>query len=433
MKLMGWGRFPVIESEAYRFNSDQQLRNILSEDQQYISYGLGRSYGDSALSAHSIHTRPSRYFLNFDAENGILTCESGVSLADIIEFFIPKGWFVETTPGTKFVTVGGAIASDVHGKNHHVSGCFSQSVLAFDLMLPDGSIVCCSSNNENRELFRATCGGMGLTGVILRVTIRLKRIPSAYINETIIKTKNLRDTVDLFLEYKDVPYSVAWIDCLAQGEKLGRSLLMLGDHTENGSYKYEKKRLISVPIDMPNFTLNRFSVGAFNMLNYEKIRNRTTKHIVDLESFFYPLDAIQGWNRLYGKGGFTQYQFVLPYSAGYDGLEKILKLIAVSGIGSALSVLKLFGKENENYLSFPMEGFTLALDFKISRNLMTLLDKLDRIVLEYGGRIYLTKDVRMSATVMEKGYPKLTQFREVRSKYQCENKFCSLQSNRLGL
>ncbi|MBV5327751.1 MAG: FAD-binding oxidoreductase [Chlorobium sp.] len=430
MKLTAWGQHPVIDTKIILPNA--VLAQNLVLESVIIPFGNGRSYGDSALAPHIVPMLSSDRFLNFDEESGLLTCESGVLLADIIEIFVPRGWFLKVTPGTKLITVGGAIASDVHGKNHHVEGCFSECVKEFTLMLADGSIIRCS-REENQELFLATCGGMGLTGIILETSFSLKRINSKHIDQITIKTGNLEETFAAFEEYKHHPYSVAWIDCLAEKADIGRCLLMVGDFTNDGNLDYRVKKNVSIPFEFPGFALNNLTVRAFNWLYYGKVRERVSHNQVDIDSFFYPLDAIDHWNRIYGKGGFTQYQFILPKQESLIGLKEILSQISASGKGSFLAVLKLYGPANGNYMSFPMEGYSLALDFKIEPGLFELLDKLDEIVAHYGGRIYLTKDVRVSKKIFEQGYPLLDKFREVRSRYSLNKRFHSLQSQRLGI
>jgi FAD/FMN-containing dehydrogenase len=368
--------------------------------------------------------------LSFDENAGLLVCEAGVLLSEIIAAFLPKGWFLKITPGTKLISVGGAIASDVHGKNHHVEGCFSECVDSMRILLPDGETRSCSKGDE---LFRATCGGMGLTGVILDATLSLKRVGSIHIDQTTIKTHNLRETFDAFERYSSKPYSVAWIDCLAKGDEMGKCLLMVGDFCNDGDFEYVEKKRLNVPCEFPSFALNNLSVRAFNRLYYQKAPSGVSHQKVDIDTFFYPLDAINNWNRIYGKNGFTQYQFILPKDVSFDGLSEILNTIAASGKGSFLAVLKLYGAANENYLSFPMEGYSLALDFKIEKGLFRLLDQLDQVVLRYGGRIYLTKDVRVSRETFECGYPRLDVFRAFRKKMGMDEKFNSLQSKRLGL
>ena len=432
MKISGWGRYPQIEAQAFSFESENKLSAQLETIDNGIVYANGRSYGDSALNKTVILSRRFDKILGFDPEEGIVVCESGVLLADLIETFLPRGWFLRITPGTRFISIGGAIASDVHGKNHHNAGCFSESVICFELMLPNGRIVHCSKT-ENAELFRATCGGMGLTGVILLATIRLQPVKSAFMREKVIRCKNLEEILDQFEQHHHATYSVAWIDCLAKGDKQGRSILMLGEHADSGKLDLPQKKTFSLPFNSPAFLLNRYSVALFNHFYYLRQPDFVDGRLTPIDEFFYPLDRIGCWNRLYGSNGFTQYQLVLPKQAGRTALKKILERVAGAGFGSPLAVLKLFGAANQNYLSFPMEGYTLALDFKIERKLFSLLDELDGIILAHGGRIYLAKDVRMSQAVFRKSYVQWEKFSEIREQYAMNRKFNSLQSIRLGV
>ncbi|KLN62031.1 FAD-linked oxidase [Kiloniella spongiae] len=434
MLISGWGQYPDAEAEILNpVSGDALQRNLQDEDaKSFIARGLGRSYGDSSLSSTVISTKYLNRFHSFDDETGILSCDAGVSLDDILDVFVPKGWFPTVTPGTRFVTVGGAIASDVHGKNHHNVGTFCDHVLSFRILIASGEIFNCSPS-ENRDLFLATCGGMGLTGVILDASIRLQKIESSFIEETTYKAANLKECLELFTEYRSATYSVAWIDCLKQGKELGRSLLMLGNHSEKGGYVDLKKATSSIPFNMPGFCLNKYSVGAFNSLYYGRVRAQIQERHVHYGPYFYPLDGIGNWTRLYGAKGFVQYQFVIPKDAGLEGMTCVLEKISQSGAGSFLSVLKVFGKGNDNLLSFPFEGYTLALDFKVSPRTFELLDQLDVIVHDYGGRIYLTKDARMSDRVFQKGYPEWEAFQSVRERYGAVGIFASLQSKRLGL
>ncbi|MBN2816003.1 MAG: FAD-binding oxidoreductase [Campylobacterales bacterium] len=422
--------YPKIQNKAFLVDSSAKLAEYLKEPREYIPFGNGRSYGDSALAENILNIKPYDYFLHFDAEAGILHAQAGVLLSDILEAFVPQGWFLKVTPGTKLITLGGAIASDVHGKNHHVQGCFSECVEEFTLMTANGET---KTVTRDSELFLATCGGMGLTGVILDAKISLKKINSTTIKQTTIKTKNLQETFAAFEEYEHMPYSVAWIDCLAQGEAIGKCLLMVGDFADNGKLDYKQKPKKNIPFNFPSFALNKLSVKAFNWLYYNKAPAGVSKQNVDIDTFFYPLDAIQNWNRIYGKSGFTQYQFILPKERSYEGLKAILEKIAASGKGSFLAVLKLYGKANANYLSFPIEGYSLALDFKIESGLFELLDALDAIVVEFGGRIYLTKDVRVSKETFESGYEHIEKFRTLRKREKMDTKFQSLQSKRVEI
>ncbi len=431
MKLSGWGRYPIVNAQSMSFEAMEELPEILSQTGEFIVHAMGRSYGDSALNRQVIATRRYNKLIGFDPQNGMVTCESGVTLAELIDIFLPRGWFLSVTPGTKLISVGGAVAGDVHGKNHHTAGCFSSCVESFELMIADGRVLSCS-RTENRELFLATCGGMGLTGIILTVRLKLKPVKSAYIRETIVRCRNLEEVFGAFQQHRSTTYSVAWIDCLAKGPHMGRSILMLGENADTGRRRLPKARRMSIPVDFPGSCLNRYTIRLFNELYYRSHPSYVENRLVPLEPFFYPLDQIANWNRMYGRGGFTQYQLVLPLNASFEGLTEILTRIAETGLGSFLAVLKLFGPENDNYLSFPMEGYTLALDFKIEKRLFPFLDELDRIVLCHGGRLYLTKDVRMQPEIFQQGYPRHQRFAALRARYGL-GKFNSLQSKRLGV
>lgn len=440
-KIANWGNYPEIDANIFNFSSENELKKIIQESNEIIARGLGRCYGDSALNKNIVSTLKFNRILYFNEIDGTITCESGVSIDELIDIFLPKGWFLPCTPGTKFVTIGGAIASDVHGKNHHIGGSFSNHLISIDLMLSDGSTITCSKNN-NKEIFGATCGGMGLTGIILRATFKLSKIETAYIKQEIVKAKNLDEIIDIFEKSKDSTYSVAWIDCLASGTKMGRSIMMKGEHASstdisgkvysNNALVLGKKANLSIPFYFPNFVLNTYTVKGFNYLYYNKQLKSVQESFVHLNKFFYPLDSINNWNKIYGSRGFTQYQFVLPKDKSYDGLKKILSKISKSGFGSFLAVLKLFGSQ-DTLISFPKEGYTLALDFPITPDIFKFLNELDDIVLENGGRLYLTKDVRMSRQTFEKGYENSTIFKEIKHKVDKENKFQSLQSKRISI
>ena len=432
MKIKTWCNYPKIDGEKYFADSYRSLKELIKEDKKYITHANGRSYGDCSLFQNVLSTISLNKFISFDEKEGILHLEAGVLLSDILYTFVSKGWFLSVTPGTKFITIGGAIASDVHGKNHHINGSFSNFVEEFNLLLANGEIITCSKN-MNEELFKATCGGMGLTGVILNAKIKLININSKNIDQVTIKTKNLEETFKAFEEYKNYTYSVAWIDCFAKDEKLGRSLLMVGEHSNDGDLDYKQKKFKTVPFYFPSFILNNFSVRCFNFLYYNRIFKEKVKSKVDIDTFFYPLDFINNWNKIYGKAGFLQYQFVLPLENSYEGLKEILKKISESGRGSFLSILKLFGEGNENYLSFAKEGYTLALDFKVDSGIFEFLDSLDEIVLKHNGKFYLTKDARMKKEVFQAGYNKIDEFKKIIKQYNSDKKFISLQSNRLGI
>ena len=359
MEISGWGRYPKIDAQVFLPKTGNECAAVLKDPNMLIPRGLGRSYGDSSLAPQVLETTELQYFQEFNPETGVLSCDAGVSLYEILNVFVPKGWFLPVTPGTRFVTVGGAIASDVHGKNHHIDGTFCEHVLSFDIALGNGEIVT-ASPMQNPDLFYATCGGMGLTGVIIAARIQLKSISSSDILETTIKAPNLDAVLDGFEKYADSTYSVAWIDCLAKGADLGRSLLMIGEHATDGGLKVASKKPLTIPMDAPAQLLNPLSIKAFNTLYYGKVLQAEQSRRTTFETYFYPLDQMLHWNRLYGKPGFLQYQFVIPTATGREGMRRILEEITASGQGSFLAVLKAFGKQNNNLLSFPVEGYTLA-------------------------------------------------------------------------
>jgi len=437
--IANWGNYPVMESDEKSFSFEEQLRQLFKSEQQFIARGNGRCYGDASLSPVTVSTLKYDNVLSFDALNGVFECQSGITLDQVLEVIVPKGWFLPVTPGTKFITIGGAVASDVHGKNHHVDGCFSHHVTEMDILTGNGETLTCSPM-QHADLFEATCGGMGLTGVITRVKFRLKKIETAYISQKQVKAENLEELLNLFEQYKHYTYSVAWIDCLKKGKQFGRGILMLGEHAKiselNEKQKahplsLRKKKQISLPFNLPSWGLNNLTVKAFNFLYYSKNVKKEVNNIVSYEPFFYPLDAILHWNRMYGKKGFVQYQFVLPLEAR-QGLIDIMHTIGTSGMGSFLTVLKVFGKQ-DSLISFPKEGYTLAMDFAVKDGLMDFLDKLDEIVLRHGGRLYMSKDARMKPGALEAGYPRLDQFKAIIKKYNAHNKFRSIQSDRLLL
>lgn len=432
MKIHGWGRYPIADAKVLLPKSQSDCIGLIQGKGLLIPRGMGRSYGDSANYDTVLQTTYLDSYLEFDHLTGLLSCEAGVTIRDILSLIVPKGWFIPVTPGTSYVTIGGAIASDVHGKNHHISGTISEHISSLTLMLGTGEIVRVS-RTQFPDLFRATCGGMGLTGIIISATIQLVRIQSSRILQLTIKADSLEEVCEQFELNGTSSYSVAWIDCLAKGRYLGRSLLMLGEHAQDGDLETMKFKSRNLPINMPSMLLNHYSVKGFNALYYYSALKKRQQLVLPFEPYFYPLDAIDNWNRLYGKSGFVQYQFVLPKAVGVKGLRMVLNKIIESKKGSFLAVLKTFGKSNNNYLSFPLEGYTLALDFKVSQEVIRLIKELDSLVVGMGGRIYLTKDALMSETNFKKSYPKWEHFEQIRFKYGAIGKFASNQSKRLGL
>lgn len=433
-KVFNWGVFPRIDANQIAFSHYAKIAEFVKENLVIIPRGNGRCYGDSSLQKTIFSTLELNKFLSFDTENGMISCEAGVLLSDILEVIVPKGFFLPVTPGTKFITIGGAVASNIHGKNHHSEGSISRYIESFNLLNETGTIIHCSKNS-NPALFTETIGGMGLTGVIISVNLKLKKIETSYIKQKAIKAKNIYEMLEYFDKFCDYTYSVAWIDCLSKGNSLGRSILMLGEHATNKELNEKQShqplavhsnKQINVPFMFPNFVLNELSIKAFNFLYYHKQMQHEVDNVIHYNPYFYPLDAINNWNRIYGANGFTQYQFAIPFENGKEGLVKILTKIANSGCGSFLAVLKTFGENDAvaSPLSFPIKGYTLALDFKISKKVFKLLDELDEIVLAYSGRLYLTKDARMNSDTFHKSYT---------TAFSHPAKFQSLQSMRLKI
>jgi FAD/FMN-containing dehydrogenase len=419
--ITNWGNYPKVDATVYSSGLVEEIAKIVKENDQIIARGNGRCYGDASLGENIFSCLELNKFLAFDKNKGILRCQSGVLLSDILEFIVPLGFFLPVTPGTKFITVGGAIASDVHGKNHHVDGCFSEHVLEMSIINGEGNINTCS-NETNEELFYRTVGGMGRTGIIIEATIKLKPIESSFIRYEYQKISNLEEMTKAFDSSVDWTYSVAWLDVLKGGKNLGRGILMKGEHAklselssarQRNPLKPHSNKTINVPFYLPSFVLNDLTVKTFNFLYYNKQFQKLKKGLVHYDSFFYPLDAILNWNRCYGRNGFTQYQFVLPKETSYDGLKAFLdKLRSSKNFSSFLVVLKLFGKTNPNAMwSFPMEGYTLALDIKIKDGIEDLIKEFDDIISKFGGRIYLTKDAFSSKKMFnlpENGQTKFT-------------------------
>lgn len=378
-----------------------------------LPYGYGRSYGDSCLNDSGVLIDPTfmQQFIAFDDEKGILCCEAGASFEQILQFAVPRGWFIAGTPGTKFVSVGGAIANDVHGKGHHTDGTFGRHVRKFELLRSNGEQLICSSE-ENSDLFRATIGGLGLTGVILWAEIQLKPIKSPFIDAEELRFANLNEFFEIALESHGYEYVVSWVDCTARGESLGRGIFTRGNHYDPplGFEPPSDKRKFAVPFDVP--AINPLTVRVFNELYYQKSWKKQARHIIHYEPFFYPLDGIHQWYRLYGKRGFLQWQCVVPYRQDdFTALKRIMQEIAYSGQASFMTVLKLFGDiESPGMLSFPREGVTLAVDFAVNDKAFHLCERLDEIVREYNGAIYPAKDARMSPETFAVSFPNWREF-----------------------
>ncbi len=408
-----WGNYPKARNQrvipVHWRDAPPDLQAI---DGSVLAYGYGRSYGDSCLNENGtlLDITPLNRYIAFDAERGLIRCESGVLFADLLQFIVPRGWFLPTTPGTKYVSVGGAIANDVHGKNHHVAGTFGGHVTRFELLRSDGSRLICSPT-ENAELFRATIGGLGLTGLILWAEFKLRRIPGPYIAQEKIRFGNIDEFFAISEDSdKEYEYTVAWVDCVSGGDKLGRGIFIRGNNAWLARLPDKSaapRTLLTMPFDLPPFALNLLTVRAFNEVYYRAPLGKVQHKIVPYDPFFYPLDVINDWNRLYGKAGFLQYQFVVPRAHDRSAIKEILRQISASGVVSFLAVLKVFGDvESPGMLSFPRPGVTLALDFPYrGAPTLRLLDRLDQIVRECGGALYPAKDARMSPQMFEASFP----------------------------
>lgn len=379
-----------------------------------LPIGLRRSYGDSNLnsSGRLIDMTGLDRVIAFDAEAGILKAEAGLSLSEALRITVPKGWFFATTPGTRFVTLGGAVANDVHGKNHHAAGSFGNSVRRFGLMRGDGTHLEASSD-ENAETFSATIGGLGLTGIITWVEVQLVRIPSAYVRTERIAFDSVTDFFSIASQSEAFEHTVAWIDCATAGRSMGRGIFQRADWSNDGGLVVHSDRnKLAVPIDAPDIMLNRQTVRLFNAAYYRLEKSRERVNTAHYAPFFYPLDAIMSWNRLYGRSGLYQYQCVIPNAAAADAIKELLAQITKAGAGSFLAVLKTLGPiASRGMMSFAREGATLALDMpQRGERTLTLLARLDSVVKESGGRLYPAKDGRMTADIFKAGYPRLQEF-----------------------
>ena len=441
-KIEGWGRFPKYNCKVITPHNEAELLNAILSNNT-IARGNGRAYGDSAISIkNTISMRKFNRMLSFCNNSGLLVVEAGVILGDIINTFLPQGWFPSVTPGTKFVTLGGMVAADVHGKNHHKHGSFANFINWIDIVDHSGIIKRCSPS-KNNQLFAWTVGGMGLTGIILRIAFRMQAVDSAWVRQTLIPTKNLNESMEVFEKSQNATYSVAWIDCLQRKSNLGRALVMLGEHAkveelppdkQAKPYSTPKKLNISMPFNAPSFSLNRMSLRAFNSFYYWSQKKAAKNSLVSWEAYFYPLDQILGWNRIYGRKGFMQFQCVLPLANSRKGLEQLLQEVAKTQQGSFLAVLKKFGAQNTtSNFSFPMEGYTLALDFPVKPSTLKLMTKLDEITIAHGGRFYLAKDSRMTADTLQKSDKRVKKFKTMRKNHNIQSQFASTQSKRLKI
>ncbi len=430
VKISGWGNTNIVDCKVYFPKNISEIRKIVKKN--IIARGLGRSIGDSSIQPNAtIITSGLKKKLYFDKKNGIIEVESGISIKDLLPQIMKHGWFLPVTPGSKNITVGGMVASDVHGKNHHKVGSFRNFIIQLKIINNSKKIILCNKN-LNKDFFNFTIGGYGLTGIIYSCKFKLKKIKNDLIYQEKIKNNNLRETLRAFSASKNWEYTVGWLDSSANNTQLGRSVLYRGQHFEGKvvkSINFNEKKNISIPNIFPSWFMNYYLIRLLNTLYY--YFNSSKKGNVNIDNFFYPLDKINNWNVAYGKKGFIQYQFLIPKKNAYKIIKQILKLLLNKKIFSFTTVLKFMDK-NDGYLSFGQKGFNLSFDFPISKSIYKTLDIIDKIVIESGGTIYLTKDSRVNKDnfkIMNKRFYS-TKYRKIRLK---NNFFSSLQSKRLEI
>lgn len=431
--LTGWGRARKADARVAAPRDDSEVSEALGAGGPLLAYGNGRSYGDAPLldGGRAVSTANLDRVVSFDETTGDIVCESGVIFRQLLRDYLPRGWRVPVTPGTAFATLGGAVAQDVHGKNHDRRGSFGDHVAWLDLMVASGEVVRVSAS-RTPDLFAATVGGIGLTGIILRVAFRMDSVPSAFMRVREERISGLEAYLAAFAAQRDrAAYSVGWIDGVARGASMGRGVLETAEVAEEGGFRGPSERAVRVPMDLPGIALNTCSIRAFNEIYFRRIPRAGRTRTAHVEKFFYPLDAVRDWNRIYGRRGFYQFQCVLPDAEAERGMQRLLETVSAARRASFLAVLKTLGGEGRGYLSFPMRGYTLALDFPRGSGVEELMHRLERITLDHGGRIYLAKDANLSAEGFRRMYPKLDRFAEVLAQWDPEARFRSDMAHRL--
>lgn len=444
IKTESWGRLHPVETKAAFPVVRSDLPLPLKNGIKLIPYGQGRSYGDAPLNTgeHTLVSSRLNRVLHYNRTDGIITCQAGITLHDLLDVVIRDGWFLHSTPGTRFVSVGGCLAADVHGKNHHHAGCFSNHVIEFNLLLADGTEITCSPTS-NSNIFHATAGGMGLTGLITSVSLQLKPIESTWVTCETVNTKSLKETMTVLSAKDDTWFSTAaWINCTAWGDELGKGQVLLGRPSTQQElntveisdyYQVPPNPYFTFPVEPPVSFVNPLTTKLFNTAFTLKNISRT--HRIDLipgYAHYHPLDIIHRWNRLYGPSGFIQYQFVIPFGRDYDVISYVLKKCLKEGHPSSLAVLKRMGEGN-GWLSFPIPGWTLALDIAVRPGLLELLDHFDRLITAQGGRVYLAKDARVNPRLFRKMYPEYDKWLEVKRQIDPACRWSSNLSRRLEI
>jgi decaprenylphospho-beta-D-ribofuranose 2-oxidase len=445
--LTGWGRLAPSSAELAEPATDADAAAVLqaaAPSRGLIARGLGRSYNNAAQCGGGLVISTARLnrIIALDAATGLAACEAGVSLEQLMVAGLPAGWFVPVSPGTRQVTVGGAIAADVHGKNHHVAGSFARHVPSFELLLPSGELRTVTPKAEP-SLFWATAGGMGLTGLIVRATVQLKRVATSRVRVDTVRTADIDETMTVLAEHdRAYGYTVAWSDSLARGASLGRSVITSGDFAELADlpsdeqahpFAFRPGARLGVPPGVPPGLVSRYTVALANEAWYRKAPRLRRGELQPIGKFFHPLDGVRNWNRVYGPGGFRQYQYVVPFGQE-AAVRRSFELVSAARAPSFVTVLKRFGEQDPGLLSFPMAGWTLALDFPArTPGLATLLGALDDLVAGAGGRVYLAKDSRVPADTLARMYPRLAEFRALRANLDPKAVLASDLSRRLGL
>jgi decaprenylphospho-beta-D-ribofuranose 2-oxidase len=443
--LTGWGRISPTRAELAEPASVAAAARLLENAaaaRGLIARGLGRSYNNAAQCAGGVVISTARLnrIIVLDPATGLVTCEAGVSLEQLMVAGLPAGWFVPVSPGTRQVTVGGAIAADVHGKNHHVAGSFARHVRSFDILLPGGELRTVTEDSDP-ELFWATAGGMGLTGLVVRAVVQLKRVATSRLRVDTVRTADIDETMATLAEHDRVfGYTVAWSDSLARGASLGRSVITSGDFAGPADlprgadpFEFRPGARLGVPAWFPPGLINRYTVALANEAWYRKAPRSRQGELQSIGTFFHPLDGIRNWNRVYGPGGFRQYQYALPFGQEAP-VRRSFELVSRARAASFVTVLKRFGEGDPGFLSFPVPGWTLALDVPArTPGLAGLLGSLDRLVVEAGGRVYLAKDSRVPPDVLAEMYPRLAEFRKLRAEFDPDGMLASDLSRRLGL